>query len=40
MATTQSGFLFTWGLNMCGQLGLGDFVDRCYPEHVKILAEH
>lgn len=25
---------------MCGQLGLGDYVDRCEPEHVRILAEH
>lgn len=40
MATTNSGSLFTWGLNMSGQLGLGDFVDRFYPEHVKLLAEH
>jgi alpha-tubulin suppressor-like RCC1 family protein len=40
MATTQNGFLFAWGLNMCGQLGLGDFIDRAYPEHIKSLAEH
>jgi alpha-tubulin suppressor-like RCC1 family protein len=40
MATSKSGFLFSWGLNMSGQLGLGDFVDRSYPEHIKILAEH
>jgi alpha-tubulin suppressor-like RCC1 family protein len=40
MATTTNGFLFAWGLNMCGQLGLGDYVDRHEPEHVKILAEH
>jgi len=24
---------------MCGQLGLGDFVDRSSPVHVKTLAE-
>jgi len=40
MATTRNGFLFSWGLNVSGQLGLGDFVDRSTPEHVKILAEH
>ena len=34
MATTTNGFLFAWGLNMCGQLGLGDYVDRHEPEHV------
>lgn len=37
MATTQNGFLFAWGLNLCGQLGLGDFIDRAYPEHVKTI---
>jgi hypothetical protein len=25
---------------MSGQLGLGDYVDRSYPEHIKLLAEH
>jgi len=32
LATTQNGFLFSWGLNIFGQLGLGDYVDRYYPE--------
>ena len=35
----MNGFLFSWGLNIFGQLGLGDFIDRDEPEHVKSLAE-
>lgn len=31
LAITMNGFLFSWGLNITGQLGLGDFVDRYYP---------
>ena len=31
MAVTTSGFLFTWGLNFNGQLGLGDYLDRDIP---------
>ena len=39
MATTLSGFVFSWGLNVYGQLGLGDLVDRNEPCHVKALSE-
>ena len=31
MAVTSSGFLFSWGLNFYGQLGLGDYNDRSIP---------
>ena len=40
MALTPNGFVFSWGLNVFGQLGLGDFVDRSEPEHVKQLSEY
>lgn len=40
LALTMNGFLFSWGLNIFGQLGLGDFIDRYYPEHVKSLSEY
>ena len=45
----MSGFLFAWGLNIDGQLGLGDYEDRKSPtlvEHVitspalKVSAGH
>ena len=39
MATTLSGFVFAWGLNVYGQLGLGDLVDRAEPCHIKALSE-
>lgn len=31
MATTISGFIYSWGLNCYGQLGHGDFIDRNEP---------
>jgi len=31
LALTKNGFLFSWGLNVYGQLGIGDFVDRNEP---------
>ena len=31
LALTPNGFVFAWGLNVFGQLGLGDFVDRFEP---------
>lgn len=31
LALTPNGFVFGWGLNVFGQLGLGDFVDRSEP---------
>ena len=31
MAVTSNGFLFSWGLNFNGQLGLGDYNDRSIP---------
>ena len=37
---TPNGFVFSWGLNVFGQLGLGDFVDRCEPQQVKKLSEY
>ena len=32
LALTPNGFAFSWGLNVFGQLGLGDFVDRYEPQ--------
>jgi len=29
---TPNGFAFSWGLNVFGKLGLGDFVDRYEPQ--------
>lgn len=40
MALTPAGFLYSWGQNVFGQLGLGDYNDRNAPELVKSLAEH
>jgi alpha-tubulin suppressor-like RCC1 family protein len=40
MALTRNGFLFTWGFNGNGQLGLGDYEDRWEPTHVKSMVEH
>ena len=37
MATTQSGLLFTWGLNVYGELGIGTYRDQDKPQHVKDL---
>ncbi|CAI2385454.1 unnamed protein product [Moneuplotes crassus] len=35
LAVTVSGYLYSWGLNMNGQLGLGDFKDRNIPTLVE-----
>jgi len=32
---TTTGELYSWGLNFKGQLGLGDFDNRCRPTLVK-----
>ena len=34
LALTQNYELYTWGLNLFGQLGLGDFNERNYPQKV------
>lgn len=34
-ALTNQGDLFTWGFNVYGQLGLGDFETRYSPELVQ-----
>src|SRR5579871_435494 len=34
MALSADGTVYTWGRNSHGQLGLGDAVDRYYPDHV------
>jgi len=31
---SEDGYLYTWGNNLAGQLGLGDFVDRSVPTRV------
>ena len=36
IALSQSNELYTWGLNVFGQLGLGDEINRNKPELVKI----
>ena len=38
MALTSSGLLFAWGLNVYGQLGIGDFQDSDVPIHVDSLS--
>jgi alpha-tubulin suppressor-like RCC1 family protein len=40
LALTANGFVFSWGLNVFGQLGLGDFVDRFEPQQIKNLSEY
>ena len=40
MATTVSGLLFTWGLNVRGQLGIGSYKDEEMPQHVQILSPY
>jgi len=37
IAVTENGFLFSWGLNINGQLGLGDYADRDKPTLVNSL---
>ena len=37
MALTKNGFLYSWGINFNGQLGLGDFDDRHLPVLVRDL---
>jgi len=37
LALTPSGFVFAWGLNVHGQLGVGNFEDRNTPSEVKSL---
>lgn len=39
MALTPNGFLFTWGLNVHGQLGLGNFKDKSMPVPVLYLQQ-
>ncbi|XP_065359238.1 probable E3 ubiquitin-protein ligase HERC4 isoform X2 [Calliphora vicina] len=34
---SKSGAVFGWGRNNCGQLGLNDYVNRCYPTQLKTL---
>ncbi|XP_075163815.1 HECT and RLD domain containing E3 ubiquitin ligase 4 isoform X2 [Haematobia irritans] len=34
---SKSGAVFGWGRNDCGQLGLNDYVNRCYPTQLKTL---
>lgn len=34
MATTLSGLLFAWGLNVYGELGIGNYRDQDQPQHV------
>jgi alpha-tubulin suppressor-like RCC1 family protein len=36
-ACAKSGTFFAWGGNECGQLGLGDQVNRPYPEELKAI---
>ena len=35
LAVTSNGFLYSWGLNINGQLGLGDYTDRDTPTFVE-----
>ena len=37
MVTTMSGLLFTWGLNVYGELGIGNYKDQDKPQHVEAL---
>ena len=38
MALTPGGFVFAWGLNIYGQLGLGNTADYREPELIRTLA--
>lgn len=40
MATTISGLLFTWGLNVYGELGIGNSEDQYKPMQVEFLQEY
>ena len=40
LALTPNGFVFAWGFNASGQLGIGNFADRSTPELIKVLLEH
>jgi hypothetical protein len=37
LALTTEGAVFGWGMNHCGELGLGDCEQRCHPEMVRTL---
>lgn len=37
---TEDGRIFTWGLNVFGQLGLGHLEEQLEPKHVVLLKEH
>lgn len=37
LATTMSGLLFAWGLNVHGELGIGNYNDYDTPQHVDAL---
>jgi len=37
MAITKNGFVYSWGINLNGQLGIGDFQDRNIPTLIKDL---
>lgn len=37
-ALSTTGELYSWGLNFKGQLGLGDFENRCRPTLAKNLS--
>lgn len=36
IAVSKSGKCYTWGLNNHGQLGLGDFMNRCSPSELPL----
>ena len=40
LAVTSNGYLFSWGLNINGQLGLGDYSDRDKPTLVESVLCH
>ena len=37
-ALTTDGEVFSWGLNVCGNLGLGDYDNRSEPTKVECLS--
>jgi alpha-tubulin suppressor-like RCC1 family protein len=40
MATTISGLLFTWGQNVYGELGIGNYTDQDQPVSVELIHHY